>query len=202
MKEQLKSKLAKAIRRYNRKGWSPATSTNYSFRLPNEDDRIFVSRSGVDKSEFKKSDFIEVDRKGQVLPDFEGVKPSAETGIHCVIYELFPATKCILHSHSVYPVLWSMELNQKIVFKGYELQKGFEGQSTHEGSIEIPILNNSQDMIEFGQWLTERKNEIQQHCFVIKGHGTYAWGESLFEAKRHLETLDYLCEVEWKRKKA
>jgi methylthioribulose-1-phosphate dehydratase len=45
-----------------------------------------------------------------------------------------------------------------------------------------------------------RKDEFQHHAFVIRNHGTYAWGKNLFEAKRHLETLEYLLEVNYKLK--
>lgn len=199
MKEQLKKEVAKVIRSLHKKGWSPATSTNYSFRMPEDVETIVVSRSGVDKAFFRASDFIEVNSLGKPLPEFHAFKPSAETLIHCTIYKLFPSTQVILHSHSVYPVLWSVKLDDQIVFNGYEVQKGFAGQTNHLSTVEIPILENSQDMSEFSKWMEERKSEFGNHCFLIKGHGTYAWGNTLFEAKRHLETLDYLCELEWKR---
>jgi methylthioribulose-1-phosphate dehydratase len=55
--ELLKKELAATIRLYNSKGWSPATSTNYSFKT--EQGQIWVSRSGVDKSHFSENDFID-----------------------------------------------------------------------------------------------------------------------------------------------
>lgn len=199
MKEQLKKELAKVVRGINRKGWSPATSTNYSFRLEDEPNSIVVSRSGVDKAYFTKADFIEVDRKGKPLPLFFEQRPSAETLIHCTLYNLFPTTQVILHSHSVYPVLWSLKEEKEIIFHGYEVQKGFTGEVSHLDEVRIPILENNQDMDEFSTWMNSKASLFKHHCFIIKGHGTYAWGKTLFEAKRHLETLDYLCELEWKR---
>jgi methylthioribulose-1-phosphate dehydratase len=173
------------------KGWSPATSTNYSFR--DLDQNIWVSRSGVDKSEFNEDDFITVNSEGVPTGEFVQVKPSAETLIHCIIYDLFPETKVILHSHSVHPVVLSMREGKSIKFEGFEVQKGFAGCTSHEESISIPVFNNSQDMKEFAEWMKERKDELIRHCFIIRGHGTYAWGTDLFEAKRHLESLEYLC---------
>jgi methylthioribulose-1-phosphate dehydratase len=55
-------------------------------------------------------------------------------------------------------------------------------------------------MVEFSKWMEARKDEFQHHAFVIRNHGTYAWGKNLFEAKRHLETLEYLLEVNYKLK--
>ncbi|MEY3200096.1 MAG: methylthioribulose 1-phosphate dehydratase [Bacteroidota bacterium] len=195
-----KELLAATIRQYNLKGWSPATATNYSFQ--EEDGTIWVSRSGIDKSQFSANDFMTVDSNGNATGEFAHMKPSAETLIHCVIYTLFPETKVILHSHSIYPILISAVLGHQISFEGYEIQKGFDGQTTHESYIDIPIFENTQDMQTFKAHLMEGANRIQQHAFIIRKHGTYAWGKNLFEAKRHLETLDYLCQCEWMLKNA
>lgn len=214
--KEIKNQLAETIRAYHRKGWSPATSTNYSFRESADSKEIFVSRSGIDKSQFHAEDFICVDFEGVMIntpersgsigfvarniEDIAPVKPSAETLIHCVLYDLFPETTVILHSHSVYSVLMSQKHETAIRFEGYEIQKGFGGQTTHDAEVQIPVLNNTQDMVEFSQWMRNQKDSFGNHCFVIRNHGTYAWGKNLFEAKRHLETLEYLLEVQWKSK--
>lgn len=192
---EMKIQMAETIRHYNAKGWSPATSTNYSFR--DQDGVIWVSRSGVDKSLFQPEDFITVNAEGLATGQFEGIRPSAETLIHCVLYELFPETKVILHSHSVYPVLMSVVKDHEIIFEGYEVQKGFDGQVTHENEVSVPVFENTQDMSEFRETLKEHVSRIRHHSFIMRKHGTYAWGKDLFEAKRHLETLEYLCQCEW-----
>ncbi len=195
--EKLKRELAATIRAYNLKGWSPATSTNYSFRTKVDDELIYVSRSGVDKSLFSETDFIEIDRFGQAKSENNIAVPSAETLIHCVLYDLFPETSVILHSHSVYPVLVSQKTENCVKFEGYEIQKGFSGQLSHTNEISIPIFENTQDMTAFSKVLSHKKALLTNHAFIIKKHGTYAWGKTLFEAKRHLETLEYLCQCEW-----
>lgn len=195
MDNEIKSQLADTIRFYNSKGWSPATSSNYSFK--DESGSLWVSKSGIDKSKFQAIDFITVDGVGRSIGAYEGIKPSAETLIHCVLYELFPDTTVILHSHSVFPILISTINKESVTFEGYEIQKGFEGQTTHENSVQIPIFENTQDMDEFKKILLLNKDRIQNHSFVMRKHGTYAWGKNLFEAKRHLETLEYLCQCEW-----
>ena len=162
----MKVSLAETIRAYHLKGWSPATSTNYSFK---EDGQIWVSRSGVDKSSFHAEDFISIDIHGNVTAPFEGIKPSDETMIHVLIYRLFPEAQVILHSHSKNPVLISKKYELIFPVENYELQKGFSGVSTHACSIQIPIFENAQEMSYFERVLTDRKSEIQQHCFIIPG---------------------------------
>jgi methylthioribulose-1-phosphate dehydratase len=168
-----KRKMAETIRCYNSKGWSPATSTNYSFK--DLDKNIWVSRSGVDKSEFNENDFITVNFQGVPTGQFVGIKPSAETLIHCVLYSLFPRIGVVLHSHSIHPVILSKKVNDKVQFSGFELQKGFAGCDRHDVQLSIPVFENSQDMNEFADWMKERESELNYNCFIIRSHGTYAW---------------------------
>lgn len=196
--EELKNQLAEVIRSYHQKGWSPATSTNYSFRSESNLNVIVVSKSGIDKSVFSAADFMEVDLSGKALPAYEGIRPSAETLIHCKLYELFPEMRCIVHSHSVYSVLQSMKRQTAVELSGYEVLKGFEGIKTHETTVHLPIFDNTQDMPAFAAVLEQEKARLTVPAFIMRQHGTYAWGRNLFEAKRHLETAEYLFEVDWK----
>ena len=52
----LAADLLEAIKFFNLKGWSPATSTNYSVRSNNPLEYI-ISRSGIDKSKIVIADF-------------------------------------------------------------------------------------------------------------------------------------------------
>lgn len=190
---ELKKQIAETVRLYHSRGWSPATSTNYSFK--DDFNTIWVSRSGVDKSQFTEDDFITVNTLGEAIGEYASLMPSAETLIHCVLYDLFPETKVILHSHSVYPVIISAQHSSHVKFEGFEIQKGFAGQTSHEGSVTIPIFDNTQDMQQLKTILEQSHAQLTNHSFILRKHGTYAWGKNLFEAKRHLETLEYLCEV-------
>ena len=196
MEQDITQKLAETIRFYNEKGWSPATSTNYSFRESVEAQAFFVSKSGIDKSQFGSNDFMEVDIEGNPTSNSKGLKPSAETLIHSVLYQLFPATTVILHSHSVNSVLISELFENEISFEGYEVQKAFSGQTTHENKIDFPILENSQDMVAFSELMYKNESSFKNHAFLIRKHGFYAWGGSLLDAKKHLEALEYLMEIE------
>lgn len=185
--------LTRCIRDLHRDGHSPATSTNYSCRDSNG--KIWITRSGIDKSLIESKDFIEISAEGRPLPPFETMTPSAETGIHCALYELFPDTQVILHSHDVNAVVQSVGVSS-IFFEGYELQKAFPGVTSHEGKIAIPVVPNSQDMSFIHSALLERKGELQYGVFMIEKHGYYTWGRSVFETKRLVEAFAYLCQAE------
>ena len=55
-KESIIEELIQTISTYHSWGWSPATSTNYSF--VDETSKIWVTISGIDKSRITKKDFI------------------------------------------------------------------------------------------------------------------------------------------------
>jgi methylthioribulose-1-phosphate dehydratase len=191
----LAQELVDAISFFNQKGWSPATSTNYSVRSEKRDEYI-ISRSGVDKSKFKLSDLILINPPGEVLPPFNtpGVKSSAETEIHTEIYKLFPEVNCVLHTHSVLGTVLSQKLlpEKQVIFDGYEILKGLEGNATHELHEVLPIVPNSQVMSDILHNMKDRYNDI--HGFLIAGHGLYTWGKNIAAAKRHIETYEFLFE--------
>lgn len=193
---KLAEELLEAIWFFNKKGWSPATSTNYSVR--SEDPKSYIiSRSGVDKSKFSMSDLILIDDSGSVQFPYnkEGVKSSAETEIHTAIYNKYPNVNCVLHTHSVLGTVLSHS-NQNVkqlIFEGYEILKGFEGNTTHELVEVLPIVPNSQSMSVILENMEGRYAD-NSHGFLIAGHGLYTWGKDIATAKRHIETYEFLFE--------
>jgi len=183
------------INNLHNKGCSPATSTNYSFK--DNDNQIWVTRSGIDKSIITVDDFITISSEGKSIGEYKDLRPSAESIIHCVLYEMFPETKFILHSHGIFPVLISSRVYPEFRIQGYELQKGFPHHQTHQTESIIPVFCNNQDMEYFKKELMERKRQLNNNCFIIEKHGIYAWGNTLLDAKKHLETLEYLCQCEF-----
>ena len=192
----LAEELLEAIWFFNKKGWSPATSTNYSVRSEIKDEYI-ISRSGVDKSRFQLSDFILINSRSEILPPHNrtGIKSSAETEIHLALYEMFPEMNCVLHTHSVPGTVLSFELikEKQIHFEGFEILKGLEGNPTHDLKETLPIVPNSQTMSDILHSMSGRFTG-NVHGFLISGHGLYTWGKNIAEAKRHIETFEFLFE--------
>jgi len=136
-----------------------------------------------------------VDRQGRkVWP--EQARSSAETLIHTAIYDLFEPG-AVLHTHSVTATAFSLLRSQSpaVNFAGLELLKGLRGITTHEASIEVPIFPNDQDMERFSGMLRQELEDREVYGFLIVGHGLYTWGETLSEARRHLEVFEFLFEL-------
>lgn len=188
--------LANLVRELNLKGHNPATSGNYSLRSKVQPGCALVSESGIDKSLFTENNFLLVEEKtGNLFGDYKnsGRKSSDETGLHLAIYKSTQAG-CVLHSHLMESLLFADLYPQQsvVTLSGLELLKGFKGIKTHETSFLIPCLENSQDIALLSESVTQILQEVKTYGFILRGHGLYVWGETVQEAKRHLEVFEYL----------
>lgn len=181
-------------------GWSPATSSNYSARIDAE--HIAITVSGRHKGQLGAGDIMVVDLKGR--PVQSETKSSAETLLHTVLYEQFPETGVILHTHSVNATVLSRALagKGKLELQDYELQKAFPGMTTHESSLVVPIFENTQDIVALSEdtrdWFARHP---EQPGYLIRGHGLYTWGKTMADCLRHVEAFEFLfaCELEMMR---
>jgi len=182
------------------KGWSPATSTNFSFRNLSPFENIFtISQSGKDKGNFSINDFMLINQKGKAVEGFEQFKPSAETLLHTLLYEN-SEVNFVLHTHSVYATVLSQKFqkDKKLSLSNYEVLKAFPNIYTHQTTIEIPIFGNSQDMQFLNLEIKAfQKEKPDMFAFLLAGHGLYTWGNTLSNAKKYLEALEFLLECEY-----
>ena len=178
-------------------GWVPATAGNLSVRLANG--RIAITCSGTHKGFLDAGGIMMVDPGGAALT--QGAKSSAETGLHCQLYRLFPDTGAVLHGHSVAATVLSRLVQEPVLcLSGYELLKVFEGQGTHDAALDLPMFDNDQDIVR----LAAIAEPLLPRCrlgYLIRGHGVYVWGPSMATALHRLEALEFLlrCELEQRR---
>ena len=189
----LAEELTGTVAFFSGRGWTPATSSNFSARIPGPDPLIAISKSGVDKSRFVPADVMIVDQKGDAVAP-ANARPSAETQLHVLLYER-PAIGAVLHTHSVAGTVLSMKYKEKIEFRGFEILKGLAGNRTHDTLEVVPIFPNDQNMVRLAGVIREywQRHETMQG-FLIEGHGLYTWGRNIFEAKRQVETFEFLFE--------
>jgi len=119
-----------------------------------------------------------------------------------VLYRMRPDAGAILHVHTVWNTLISGRHAALgyVPLEGYEILKGLSNVTTHAHLERVPILENSQDYADLAGRL-ERALEAngQAHGVLLSRHGLYTWGQSVAEARRHLEALEFLFEVEERR---
>lgn len=187
--------LAATIRGFYERGWSLGTGGNYSALLARSPRRTLMTPSGVDKGALRPDGFLLLDEAGRVQAGTG--KPSAEAGIHHTIYQLRDAG-AVLHTHSVWCTILSDHFfaRGEVTVDGYEMQKGLEGVRSHDEPVALPILENSQDIPALCERVRELLNARPQvHGFLLRRHGLYTWGRNLFEARRHVEIIEFLLEV-------
>jgi methylthioribulose-1-phosphate dehydratase len=162
--------------------------------------QIVISRSGLDKGQITTADLLELDAHGRVLHG-DG-KPSAETALHLVIYRDRPKAHAIAHVHTIWNTLLSARCAAAggLTIENYELLKALSGVTTHAHRERVPVIANSQDYAALADELTAvLKQNPAVHGVLLSAHGLYTWGTSVAEARRHLEALEFLFEVEWRR---
>ncbi|MGF6109584.1 methylthioribulose 1-phosphate dehydratase [Pseudomonas frederiksbergensis] len=195
-REHLAQEIIDAGRFLYGRGWSPATSSNYSTRLsPTE---ALLTVSGKHKGQLGLDDVLVTDLAGNSLEP--GKKPSAETLLHTQLYSWRAEIGAVLHTHSVNATVLSRLTPEAFIeFEDYELQKAFSGVSTHESLVRVPIFDNDQDIARLAAkvqpWLDAHPDCVG---YLIRGHGLYTWGARMSDALRQIEAFEFLFECELK----
>jgi len=195
--------LAAVGRRFYARGWALGTSGNFSVVVSRKPLRLAITASSLPKGTLQASDILECDDLGRVVSKSKGTngKPSAETLLHVEIAKRRGAG-AVLHTHSV----WSTMLSDawpsgtgdgpSLTIEGYEMLKGLAGIASHEHREVIPIVDNDQDMPRLARRVGETLDRHPAaHAFLLRRHGLYTWGDTLADAERHVEILEFLFET-------
>jgi len=80
--------------------------------------------------------------------------------------------------------------------EGYEMLKGLHGVRSHDHREWIPILANDQNMPQLAARVGETLDRFTgSHAFLLYRHGLYTWGDTLADAERQIEILEFLFEA-------
>jgi methylthioribulose-1-phosphate dehydratase len=192
--------LAETGRAFHGRGWAFGTSGNYSAVCQREPLRLAITASGFDKGRLGPDAIVQVDAQGTVVAG-RG-RPSDETRIHLAVVQKTGAG-AVLHTHSVWNTLLSRSdlASGGVAIEGYEMLKGLSGIRTHEHREWVPVVANTQDYDVLSREIAGALSlNPAAHGVLLSGHGLYTWGEDLAEARRHVEILEFLFEVEGRRR--
>lgn len=196
---QVAGEIVSTARELAARGWTPATSSNFSMRL--DEAHAAITVSGLDKGRLTEDGVMVVDLDGRPVATEQ--RPSAETVLHTRLYRRDAGIGCVLHTHSLVQTVASRVFAPSggVRLEGYELAKAIAGTTTHEAVIELPVLANSQDMPATAGQVDALLDAGPLSGYLIAGHGLYAWGRDLAEARRHLEAFEFMlaCELELRR---
>jgi len=183
---------------FHTRGWSCGTSSNYSLLVSRRPFHLLITATGRDKSRLTQADFTLVGDDGSIL-DERLPTPSAETLLHIAAARHAQAG-AVLHTHYVRATLLSdiYARDGGFSIEGYEMLKGLDGISTHDSHKWVEIFENTQHIPTLADTVRTRMADLDnplRHGFLIRGHGLYAWGRDLSEARRHVEIFEFLFEV-------
>jgi methylthioribulose-1-phosphate dehydratase len=179
------------------RGWVPATAGNFSVRL--DADHAVVTRSGIDKGNVGPGDVAVVPLAGPIP-----VGMSAETPLHLARYRAGAQVGAVVHVHTLAATVLSRAdaARGAVRFDGFEMQKALAGVVTHESVVDLPIFANDQDTVALAERIEARLVAgATVPGYLLAGHGLYAWGATMSDARRHLEGLEFLlaCTLEERR---
>ncbi|TGL62587.1 methylthioribulose 1-phosphate dehydratase [Leptospira jelokensis] len=188
---------------YYSRQWMFATAGNLSTRDNSSHTEFWITASGKHKGELKDTDFVCVSVKdGTLLSAKEGLKPSAETSIHQVLYSQMPNVGSCLHVHTLESNLLEFGVGKEegyreIPIPPIEIIKAF-GIWDEKPSLTMPVFYNHTDVPTIANQIKRYFTTVgipKVPFLLIEGHGPTVWGKSIAEANKHLEAVHFLLQV-------
>lgn len=116
---------------------------------------------------------------------FEGPPPSSDTTLHSAVYALGGA-QAVVHAHPHHAI--AMTLDSETPF----VPPDFEGQHFLQ---DVPVVPQGPDQI--ARVATALQSRL---VIVLRGHGAYARGQTLWEALHWITALEESAHVAWLRR--
>lgn len=174
---------------FHQRGWVPATGGNFSARLAV--DRVLITASGGHKGELTPGHFLLAGLDG--VPLHAGRKASYETGLHMQVYRRLPDVGCVLHTHSRANTVLSRRLSE-ITLTGFELMKVLPGHPDPAEILRLPVFDNDQNIGRLAAAVDARMQQAPFPAYLIAGHGLYAWGRDVAQARHAVEALEFMLD--------
>ena len=192
------ARLVEIGRRFYARGWVLGTSGNFSVVISRRPLRLAITASAAHKGQLRPADIVQCDEHGPLVAlRASSGKPSAETLLHLEIARRRGAG-AVLHTHSVWTTVLSgrYAADEGLGIEGYEMLKGLQGVRSHEHREWVPIIPNDQNMARLAGRVAGTLDEFTDaHAFMLCRHGLYTWGDTLADAERHVEILEFLFET-------
>jgi methylthioribulose-1-phosphate dehydratase len=193
MNSDPRSILINAAGQFYQQGWMVGTAGNLSLR--HCADTFWITASGKSKGQLTEQDFVRVNLAGVVVESpHENNRPSAETSIHQVIYNLFPEAQACYHVHSIEANLASsFALRDTLPLPPLEMLKGL-GVWVEKPQVTMPVFENYLEVPRIAEEICDRFTDFPPDipALLIRNHGVTVWASSPITAQNHLEIVEYI----------
>lgn len=164
----LRGDLIVVARRMLALGLVTGTFGNVSCR---EGKRVLITPSALDYEAMRPEDLVVLDAHGSVVEGFR--EPSSEYRLHLAIYDRFPGTGAIVHTHSRGAVAFAADATELVPSPGGVLRA-----SVPVAAFEPPGTQELAD--QAARLLVEGRVA----AVILEGHGIVGLGRDLDEAFR------------------
>ncbi len=162
------------------------SAANLSFLQPHGD--MVITRSGSCFGRLTPADFAVIDSEDHVLSI---TKPSKEWPLHRALYKARPEVRCVLHTHSVYSVLWSMLEHADPDDIIPALTPYLKMRVGKVGLVDY-APPGSQELFDLFRQAIPRSDG-----FILKQHGVVIGAADPLEAFYNLEELEESARIAW-----
>lgn len=192
-------------------GWVTGTGGGILIRNK-EENLVYLAPSGVQKERMVPENIFVMDFRNQerYLRIPQGLKPSACTPLFLEAYNIRDAGACI-HTHSSAAVLVTLLFEKEFRIKSIEQVKALPkldelgrkmGSMHFNEELVIPIIENTPYEEELKDSLAQAIRDYPKTTAVlVRRHGIYVWGETVWKAKVYNEAIDYLLALAVEMKK-
>jgi L-fuculose-phosphate aldolase len=169
---ELRADLVRYYRWLRRYGCNDSHSGNASVRTG---DTFWVTPTGACADTLEPGDLVECPLEGPCPPG-----ASLDAPLHQLVYSKQPEAAAILHSHGAHSVAMS--------FAGEDFRPvDFEGQYYFE---RVPVLP-----VDYADYIEKAPEAVadalaEHPIAMVRGHGVYAWGETLNRAYKWTCSLE------------
>jgi len=196
----LPSQLSMCAKRFYQRGWMYGTAGNLSVRL--DEKRFLITASGKTKGDLSTTDFVSIElstgnklESDDSLPTESMNKPSAETCIHQVIYQLYPQAAACFHIHTVDACLASSPYGKEkhLPLPNLEMIKAFDIWEEMP-NISLPLFDNYLNVASISEEIHARFSASKPaiDALMIKNHGVTVWGNTIQQTFNRLEALEFI----------
>lgn len=185
--------ICELCRLFYTNGWVTGTGGGISIK---ESNLIYLAPSGVHKERMEPNDLFVMDyESGEYIERPMNYKPSACTPLFMAAYNKRNAGACI-HTHSQSAVLVTKLCHGgEFRISHVEQIKAIPGHQ-YDSELVIPIIDNTNFEEDLETSLTLAiENYPKSVAVLVRNHGIYVWGDTVWKAKVHNEAIDYLLEL-------
>ncbi|MGI6054427.1 MAG: class II aldolase/adducin family protein [Clostridium sp.] len=189
---RVKNDFLAAAKRTYESGIQTGTGGNLSVRIPGED-LMIVKPSGYTYGQCSEENLCITDFDGNLV--IGSLKPTQESVLHGNLYRRYPQIGGIVHTHSPYAILNSLQFSQVDLLTMHSALKM---------KVPVPVA----DVLT--QAVTEDELPKIFHlidanpgllAFILKGHGIVAMNKTAVKAGQTAELVEETSLINWENKK-